>query len=462
MHSNLGNAYRDARRDDQAFKEYHKAIELDPRHQDAWYNLGIVCHSLGKPEQAITAYDRALSINPGDAEALHNKAIVLHEQQNLVAAIAGFQAAIQTRPDYAAAHHHLANALDQAGRHDEALGAYRAAIRNEPATLRFWTGLAQAMRATEFTGFDANLKSLLIDCFAKDGIDYQHLALPALSLLKYDPSVGGAFTLPADWADRDDAAIVLDDLGERELAIVSAVVDLAGRRLGLVDGEKDCVRQVFGVAMSDERESAIGQHDLTASVEDAPDHAPLPRYELVGAVHVGVAEHGGAGMGLHDGLLGARHQPGEALLFFRGDEGGILGHGDGEAGGKEISGLDEAAVRGEPANGDESVGLAHQRLGDMANSSVGGHDQVEAARPDGVVDRLAEVGIAVNMLDVVGGLRDFVRPPMKDRDAVAPIPKAVHDEGSCRPRSSHDERAHHVVRPRDEGMGLSEIQSLSI
>ena len=215
MHSNLGNAYRDARRDDQAFKEYHKAIELDPRHQDAWYNLGIVCHSLGKPEQAIAAYDRALSINPGDAEALHNKAIVLHEQQNLVAAIAGFQAAIQTRPDYAAAHHHLANALDQAGRHDEALGAYRAAVRNEPATLRFWTGLAQAMRATEFTGFDANLKSLLIDCFAKDGIDYQHLALPALSLLKNDPSVGGAFTLPADWADRDDAAIVLDDLGGR-------------------------------------------------------------------------------------------------------------------------------------------------------------------------------------------------------------------------------------------------------
>ena len=215
MHSNLGNAYRDTGRDEHAFQEYRKAVELDPRHQDAWYNLGIVCHSLGKSEQAIAAYDRALSINPGDAEALHNKAIVLHGQQKSAAAIAGFQAAIQVKPGYAAAHHHLANALDHAGRHDEAISAYRAAVRMEPGTLRFWAGLAQAMRATEFSGFDADLKSLLIDCFAKDGIDYQHLALPALSLLKKDPSVGGAFTLPADWADQDDAAIVLDDLTGR-------------------------------------------------------------------------------------------------------------------------------------------------------------------------------------------------------------------------------------------------------
>ena len=215
MHSNLGNAYRDTGRNEQALQEYHKAVELDPRHQDAWYNLGIVCHSLGKSEQAIAAYDRALSINPGDAEALHNKAIVLHDQQKSAAAIAGFQAAIRVMPEYAAAHHHLANALDQAGRHDEAISAYRAAVRMEPGTLRFWAGLAQAMRATEFSGFDADLKSLLIDCFAKDGIDHQHLALPALSLLKKDPSVGGAFTLPADWADQDDVAIVLDDLTGR-------------------------------------------------------------------------------------------------------------------------------------------------------------------------------------------------------------------------------------------------------
>ncbi|MCZ6762497.1 MAG: tetratricopeptide repeat protein [Gammaproteobacteria bacterium] len=215
MHSNLGNAYRDTGRDEQALLEYHKAVELDPGHQNAWYNLGIVCDSLGKPEQAIDAYDRALSINPGDAEALHNKAIVLYNQRKLDAAITGFKAAIKANRDYAAAHHHLANALNEAGRHDESILEYRAAVRIEPGTLRFWTGLAQAIRATEFTGFDAGLKSLLIDCFAKDGIDYQHLALPALSLIRNDPIVGGAFTLPADWADQDDAEIVLDDLTGR-------------------------------------------------------------------------------------------------------------------------------------------------------------------------------------------------------------------------------------------------------
>ncbi len=215
MHSNLGNAYRDTGSHEQALQEYHKAVDLDSQHQNSWYNLGNVCRSLGKPEQAIEAYDRALSINPGDAEALHNKAIVLHDQQKLDAAIVDFQAAIRIKPDYADAHHHLANALNEAGHHDQAILEYRTAIRMDPGNLRFWTGLARAIRFTEFSGFDAGLKSLLIDCFAKDGVDYQYLATPAFSIVKNDPGVGGAFTLSADWPDKDDAAIVLDDLIQR-------------------------------------------------------------------------------------------------------------------------------------------------------------------------------------------------------------------------------------------------------
>ena len=47
----------------EAMKSYDKAIEINPRDSDAWYNKGITLAKLGKFDEAIKAYDKATEIN---------------------------------------------------------------------------------------------------------------------------------------------------------------------------------------------------------------------------------------------------------------------------------------------------------------------------------------------------------------------------------------------------------------
>lgn len=45
-----------------------RAVELSPKHHDAWYNLGIAHIETGDPDKAVDALERALSLSPDSVE----------------------------------------------------------------------------------------------------------------------------------------------------------------------------------------------------------------------------------------------------------------------------------------------------------------------------------------------------------------------------------------------------------
>jgi len=65
VRTDLGIAYRSTDRPQQAVEAFRRAIQSDPQHRNAHYNLGVVlAHDLNDPAGAITAYERYLELAP--------------------------------------------------------------------------------------------------------------------------------------------------------------------------------------------------------------------------------------------------------------------------------------------------------------------------------------------------------------------------------------------------------------
>lgn len=95
---NLGNAFKEQGKLDQATLALRRATELDPVFDDAWFNYGVVLEAQGKLPEAASQYKHAVKVNPGHADAWHNLSIVLRRQEELEEAIAAGQQAVQLNP----------------------------------------------------------------------------------------------------------------------------------------------------------------------------------------------------------------------------------------------------------------------------------------------------------------------------------------------------------------------------
>ena len=93
------------------------------------YNLALS----GRMHKAIAQFERALQINPDHVDARYNLGNVLLQTGRVHDAIRQYQQALQLRPDSTLLHCSLGNALAQAGQVTEAMQQYQEAIRIQPA-----------------------------------------------------------------------------------------------------------------------------------------------------------------------------------------------------------------------------------------------------------------------------------------------------------------------------------------
>jgi cytochrome c-type biogenesis protein CcmH/NrfG len=63
--TDLGTMYHRSKQPEKAIASFERAISVDPRHNNAWFNKGVVLlHDLGDREGAIRAWEKLLEINP--------------------------------------------------------------------------------------------------------------------------------------------------------------------------------------------------------------------------------------------------------------------------------------------------------------------------------------------------------------------------------------------------------------
>jgi tetratricopeptide (TPR) repeat protein len=77
--TNLAYALWEYGHTEQALEHAERAVEIDPRFPQAWYNRGFFLSERGLFEDAVNAFDNAIRLGMRSAEVLEEKAIALEE-----------------------------------------------------------------------------------------------------------------------------------------------------------------------------------------------------------------------------------------------------------------------------------------------------------------------------------------------------------------------------------------------
>ena len=71
----MANAYGELKQYKEAITAYKKAVDINPKKDSAYYNMGIAYGELKKYKEAITAFKKALEINKKKDTAYYNMGI---------------------------------------------------------------------------------------------------------------------------------------------------------------------------------------------------------------------------------------------------------------------------------------------------------------------------------------------------------------------------------------------------
>ncbi len=130
--NNLGVALRAAGRTDEAIGAYRQGLAVRDDYPDLHYNLANALLAIGRPAEAAEHLARAAAAN-GDSAGVHNNlGAALADQGRFVEAIAEFERAVALEPGSSKAHRNLGNALIDVGRVDEAHRHLAEAVRLAP------------------------------------------------------------------------------------------------------------------------------------------------------------------------------------------------------------------------------------------------------------------------------------------------------------------------------------------
>jgi tetratricopeptide (TPR) repeat protein len=127
-HGDLGNAYKELGRLDDALGCYDRALALDAGNSDLHYNRATALQALGRFDAALAGYDAALALNPNDPEARNNRGVALKELGRYEEALDSLDLALAMVPGYADAHNNRGNVYIELKRFDDALACYDTVI----------------------------------------------------------------------------------------------------------------------------------------------------------------------------------------------------------------------------------------------------------------------------------------------------------------------------------------------
>ena len=130
--SNLGIALKEQGKLEEAIASFNKALSLNPDAFFVWNHLGVAYNGLAKFVEASAAFKKVTELNPKYADGFSNLGIILQKQGKLEEAIASFNKALSLNPDYAEAYNNMGDALAERGKLKEAIEFFKKALSFKP------------------------------------------------------------------------------------------------------------------------------------------------------------------------------------------------------------------------------------------------------------------------------------------------------------------------------------------
>jgi len=131
-YSNLGTAYANVGKIDEAIKSFKRAIEIRPDYHTALFNLANIYKDTGKVKESIELYERVTQINNEMPNAYNNLAIAYSRTGQKEKAVETYRRAIELSPTNTRYYNNMASAYSDLGKHADALGLYQKALQHNP------------------------------------------------------------------------------------------------------------------------------------------------------------------------------------------------------------------------------------------------------------------------------------------------------------------------------------------
>src|SRR5438477_9745573 len=150
--NNLGVAYLNQQKLDQALKEFQEVVAADKDNASGQLNLGIALLNLGRVPQAEAALQRAAQLDAKNPAVPYNLGLLHRNNGQAEQAIADFSKATELAPDDTYAHYFLGDVYSQQQKYPEAEKEFRRAVELDPVNVSAEFGLAGALRRQGKTG----------------------------------------------------------------------------------------------------------------------------------------------------------------------------------------------------------------------------------------------------------------------------------------------------------------------
>jgi tetratricopeptide (TPR) repeat protein/tRNA A-37 threonylcarbamoyl transferase component Bud32 len=144
--NNLGSAFFHKRLLDAAIQEYRRAVALDPSYASAHNNLGSALRENHQPDEAVPEFRLAIKSEPKIAMFHYNLGNALLDKRQWDEAIQEYHRAIELDDTEARYYHNRGRALNGKGQVDAAIREYRRAIQLDPTDTQVYINLALALQ----------------------------------------------------------------------------------------------------------------------------------------------------------------------------------------------------------------------------------------------------------------------------------------------------------------------------
>ncbi len=129
---NRGVFFMNEKRNEEAIKDFNKAIELKPGSASAYNNRGIVYANEKRFNEAIADFNKAVELNPKNAIAYNNRGNYFKNANRNKEAISDFNMAIKLNPDFSEPYNNRGSVYITERRLDEALNDFNKSIELNP------------------------------------------------------------------------------------------------------------------------------------------------------------------------------------------------------------------------------------------------------------------------------------------------------------------------------------------
>jgi|GEM_PF-4754349 len=141
----LGNIYFGMENYERAEECYDKALNMDPKNEEAWNNKGFLYFTQGKFENALYCYERAIDINPSYRQAWYNKGYTYHAMGNLSKAIYNYWMALRIDSNDEVAWNNMGNALYNLGKYMESIPYFMKSVKINSNYEIAWNNIGNAL-----------------------------------------------------------------------------------------------------------------------------------------------------------------------------------------------------------------------------------------------------------------------------------------------------------------------------